>query len=350
MPKELNRQAHMVLREALTGLYWDVKDIRLVTKDAGLNVGRIGWNEAAQISWENVLNEANNQGLVKVLAQRVLKDYPNEEQIKLAAAGELTAIPTPSLPAEDLARLKTGGRLEKIIGAASTFRPIGFLERGMKVSRSVCRVVLPLKPGEDKPGTGSGFLIDGNILITNHHVLPDAATARAAHVEFNYQTDELGAELTPTPYDLDPDAPNGFATSLLDEQGGDDWTAVKVKGDPATKWGTLRIFKLEAEAMPKEKDEVIVIQHPGGGRKQIALSHNTVVEASERRVQYLTDTAEGSSGSPVFDVKWRVVALHHAGDWLTGVTTGKPVYANQGIHINQVIAGLRKAGMLTDGS
>ncbi len=42
----------------------------------------------------------------------------------------------------------------------------------MRVSRSVCRVVLPLKPGEDKPGTGSGFLIDGNILITNHHVLP----------------------------------------------------------------------------------------------------------------------------------------------------------------------------------
>ena len=180
--------------------------------------------------------------------------------------------------------MKTGGRLEKIIGAASTFRPIGFLERGTRVSRAVCRVVLPLKPGEDKPGTGSGFLIDGNILITNHHVLPDAATARAAYVEFNYQTDELGAELTPTRYDLDPDAPNGFATSPLDEQGGDDWTAVKVKGDPAAKWGTLPIFKLEAEAMPKEKDEVIVIQHPGGGRKQIALSHNTVVEASERRV------------------------------------------------------------------
>ncbi len=32
MPRELNRQAHMVLREALTGLYWDVKDIRLVAR------------------------------------------------------------------------------------------------------------------------------------------------------------------------------------------------------------------------------------------------------------------------------------------------------------------------------
>ncbi|OQA40158.1 MAG: hypothetical protein BWY52_02936 [Chloroflexi bacterium ADurb.Bin325] len=345
MPRELNRQAHIVLREALTGLYWNVPDIRLIARDAGLNVGRIGWNEAAQISWENVLNEANNQGLVRTLAQRVLKDYPNEEQIKLAAAGELTVIPTPSLPTDDLTRLKGQGNLEKIIGAASTFRPIAFLERGMEAARPVCRVVLPLKPGEDKPATGSGFLIGGNILITNHHVLPDAATARAARIEFNYQTDALGAELTPVAYDLDPDAPNGFATSPLDEQGGDDWTAVRVKNDPVARWGALTLFKLE-DGAPQAKDEVIVIQHPGGGRKQIALSHNTVVDANDRRVQYLTDTAEGSSGSPVFDVRWRVVALHHAGDWLTGVTTGKPVYANQGIHVNRLVEGLQAARIL----
>jgi V8-like Glu-specific endopeptidase len=345
MPLELNAQTQMVLREALTGLYWEVKAIQVVARDTGLNMGRIGWNESAQISWQNVLDEANKQGRVKDLARRVLQDYPNEEQVKLAVAGELTAIPTPSLPAGELARLKSGGTLEKIIGAASTFRPVAFLERGTKAARSVCRVVLPLKPGEDKPGTGSGFLIDGSILITNHHVLPDAATARAAHVEFNYQTDELGADLTPTAYDLDPDAPDGFfATSPLDEQNGDDWTAVKVKGDPATKWGTLRIFKLE-DGTPKEKDEVIVIQHPGGGRKQIALSHNTVVDANDRRVQYLTDTAEGSSGSPVFDVKWRVVALHHAGDWLTQPGIKKPVYSNQGIHINLIIQGLEREGM-----
>ena len=207
---------------------------------------------------------------------------------------------------------------------------------------SCCRC----RPGQNKPDTGSGFLIDGNILITNHHVLPDAATARATQVEFNYQTDALGAELTQTAYDLDPDSPDGsFATSPIDEQGGDDWTTVKVKGDPEGKWGALRIFKLEAEYMPKEKDEVIVIQHPYGGRKQIALSHNTVVEASERRVQYLTDTDEGSSGSPVFDVKWRVVALHHAGEWLTGAETGRPVFANQGIHINRVVEGLQAKGI-----
>ncbi len=352
MPKELNFQTQEVLRETLIGLYLDVKEIRVVAKDSQLNLGRIDWGGTPQVVWQSVLDEANKQGKVRVLAQRVLQDYPNENQIQLAAEGTLTALPTPSLPPGEQERLKSQGNLEKIIRGASTFRPIAFLERGTQVARAVCRVVLPLTEEQRKhaqlPSTGTGFLIPGNILITNHHVLPDIATARAAHIEFNYQTNELGTELTPVSYDLDPDAPNGFATSPLDERGGDDWTAVKVKGDLA-EWGALPIFEIEP-GTPKEKDEVIIIQHPGGGRKQIALSHNTVVDANDRRIQYLTDTEEGSSGSPVFDMKWRVVGLHHAGDWLTGVTTGRSIYANQGIHINKVVAGLRKAGMLADGS
>jgi V8-like Glu-specific endopeptidase len=43
---------------------------------------------------------------------------------------------------------------------------------------------------------------------------------------------------------------------------------------------------------------------------------NAVVLVGEGRVQYLTDTLPGSSGSPVFDADWNVVALHHSGGWL----------------------------------
>jgi len=48
-------------------------------------------------------------------------------------------------------------------------------------------------------------------------------------------------------------------------------------------------------AEPKVQDEVIIIQHPGGGQKQIALSHNVVAYVDAKRLQYLTDTLEGSS-------------------------------------------------------
>ena len=95
----------------------------------------------------------------------------------------------------------------------------------------------------------------------------------------------------------------------------------------------------------KVGDRVNIIQHPGGGPKQIALSHNVVVSVDDQRVRYLTDTDYGSSGSPVFDEQWRVVALHHS--WGTEREPGlKQWYVrNEGIHINTIIEGLAKDGL-----
>ena len=55
---------------------------------------------------------------------------------------------------------------------------------------------------------------------------------------------------------------------------------------------------------------VNVVQHPRGEHKQIALRNNLVSGADATTVRYLADTDYGSSGSPVCDDKWRVVALH----------------------------------------
>ena len=99
-------------------------------------------------------------------------------------------------------------------------------------------------------------------------------------------------------------------------------------------------------ANPKVEDEVVIIQHAGGGQKQIALSHNLVAFVSDRRLQYLTDTLEGSSGSPVFDVTWSVVALHFGGGSIREPDTSGVVFRNQGTLINRVIDGLQQAGLL----
>jgi V8-like Glu-specific endopeptidase len=191
--------------------------------------------------------------------------------------------------------------------------------------------------------SGSGFLIGNNLLITNNHVLGTKEVARTAHVEFNFQKNALGNDEPVDPYELEPD--KVFETSLREEQGGDDWSVVQVKGNPAAKWGVLPLTSAPA-GTPKKGEEVIIIQHPGGGQKQIALSHNVIAYADARRLQYMTDTEEGSSGSPVFDIEWKVVALHHKGGWLVEPGIKQKLFRNQGVHINVVIDGLKGKGLL----
>jgi V8-like Glu-specific endopeptidase len=75
-----------------------------------------------------------------------------------------------------------------------------------------------------------------------------------------------------------------------------------------------------------------------------------VAYADDRLVQYLTDTLPGSSGAPVFDSDWHVVALHHSGGWLTEPASKRVFFRNEGIHINAVLRGLAANGLLGTGS
>jgi hypothetical protein len=56
-----------------------------------------------------------------------------------------------------------------------------------------------------------------------------------------------------------------------------------------------------------------VIHHPGGDRKRISIRENRLVATDDRWLRYTSDTGFGSSGSPVFNDQWEMVALHHGG-------------------------------------
>ena len=297
----------------------------------------IRWDERPVNTWHSVLQEAEGHGKVMDIIAFARKEKPNVESLKLAQEDLLLAVETPTLPNDAWRGPSDEDTLEKITGAISTLRPISFLLRGFEAAKPVARILL------DDGSSGSGFLIKDDLLITNHHVLPTKDAARTASAQFNYQQTIEGRDARVDPFELDPD--KAFETSETEEEGGDDWTAVGVKGNPGAAWNTLSLSALP-EGTPKVSDEVIIIQHPGGGPKQIALSHNMVAFADMRRLQYLTDTLEGSSGSPVFDVEWRVVGLHHKGGWLVQPGSKQKYYRNQAIHINRVIQGLMDKGLL----
>jgi V8-like Glu-specific endopeptidase len=213
------------------------------------------------------------------------------------------------------------GSLEKIWGR-NNLKSLAWLHQGIRCAKAVCRIVTP-------EGFGTGFMLGNGWLMTNNHVLASAGDAGRSTAEFNYEEDSGGRLLPVAAYQLEAES---FVTDVAL-----DCSVVRVSlkpGDrPLSDWGALALAKDSAIELG---EHVTVIQHPSGGVKQICLTANQVVNTYGAYVHYMTDTMPGSSGSPVFDDKWRVVALHHAGGELQRNAAGERIYANEGVLIRDI--------------
>lgn len=197
--------------------------------------------------------------------------------------------------------------LERIVGR-SDLLGIAYMDRGLAASRTVGCVRL-FDNGRNA-GSGTGFMVSPRLLLTNNHVVPDAAKGRQARVVFNFQDDPGGNALPPITFSLDPDA--FFLTSQRL-----DYTLIAVSRSAAE--GTVDLEEIgwsrliETEGKVINGEYVTIVQHPNGHPKQIALRENQIIDVLEDFLHYHTDTAPGSSGSPVFNDQWEVVGLHHSG-------------------------------------
>ncbi|MGA7733613.1 MAG: trypsin-like peptidase domain-containing protein [Chloroflexia bacterium] len=211
--------------------------------------------------------------------------------------------------------------LEKIVGE-NTLRPIAFLAQGLHVARSVVYVGL-------RTGSGTGFLIAPDLLLTNHHVLPGPDLVSETVFRFNYEENWKGEAQPVKEYHAKP---GGLfhSNKLLD------YSVVQLDQEPGQAWGWL---PLRPRAV-KRDERVNIVQHPGGQAKQISFQNNFVEYVGGNVVQYVTSTMPGSSGSPVFNDRWEVVALHHAGGNLPEPTTQRRYFRNEGIAIDKILADL----------
>jgi len=194
--------------------------------------------------------------------------------------------------------------LERIMGK-SDLMSIRYLELGLRIARTVGRVHVR-GPDGNLQGYGTGFLISPRLLLTNNHVLTDASVAGASRVEFDFQEGIDGRLQSSTLVNFDPAA--FFVTDKLL-----DFSLVALKGDlrKIASYGWNGLSAAEGKIIVGEY--VTIIQHPSGERKQIALRENQVIDVLDNFLHYRTDTSPGSSGSPVFNDQWELVALHHSG-------------------------------------
>ncbi len=210
------------------------------------------------------------------------------------------------------------GELERVIHGPD-FMPSWFLSRGSELRRTVARVRARTASGKEKKGTG--FLVGPRLLLTNAHVLDwsdigeESISQIVPHsvAEFDYEEQYDGSMQAVSTFRLDS------ATLLLFSP----WDVLDyalVALAPRANEGNSRIedfgYNLLAGDVGKisKGEPVFIVQHPNGLPKQVVLQNNRLIDRDDA-VPYLTyeaDTDIGSSGAPVFNRQWEVVALHHA--------------------------------------
>jgi V8-like Glu-specific endopeptidase len=197
-------------------------------------------------------------------------------------------------------------QLQGWFGQQPDFLDVGQLKQAIERSASVCLVNVG-KTG----GTGTGVLIDQDLILTNYHVLAPKNSGIAPPDSVSSVTllfgDLTGAQQA-TIIKLSASDPivASSPTSELD--------FVLLRTDGSHK-GRFDIQPTPfATDVPQLRSGLNILQHPDGGKMKLALSSNAVtsIQNESGLIQYVTRAAFGSSGSPCFDEKWRFVALHHA--------------------------------------
>ncbi len=175
-----------------------------------------------------------------------------------------------------------------------------------KVGRIAVRV------GNQNVGFATGFMVSDNLLLTNWHVFKTMEDAVDSEVQFGYELDGFGRPKTPVTFRLRPDQ-FYFSRQELD------YCFLAV--EPLDITGKIRIqaigyiaFDQSQGKLGEERHEALnIIHHPDGDYKQLSIRENLFMRITPTTIWYESDTAPGSSGSPVFNDQWQLIALHHMG-------------------------------------
>ncbi len=185
-----------------------------------------------------------------------------------------------------------------------------FIELIADAKRKVGRIVI--KSGNKNKGFATGFMVSENLLLTNWHVFNTTDDVEDSIVQFFHELDWQGNPQTAITFKFKPElffhSNQTLDYCLLALE------TLDIKGEyPLHNIGYLYLDPTLGKLGNEGEEALNIIHHPNGDYKQLSIRENRFTKILSTSIWYESDTAPGSSGSPVFNDQWQVVALHHMG-------------------------------------
>jgi len=342
---KVSKEQHKRLTEALLDAFSDYDDLRMMLEHGlGVRLARIVSDKGLEKVVFEIIEWANKQDRIPELL--VAARQANPWNIKLLAFTEdIGAGPQLDVGAGAVRARGPGfGNLEKINRQRNGFLdPEPFMRELARREGQVCLIEYP--NGE---ALGTGFLVGPDRVLTNAHVvdafLSEGDAADEVVLRFDHRVlrdgrtvgDGTVHRLSPEKWLLarSPEDKLDYALLQLQGRAGDDELGANKDVAP-------RGFIKPATRKLTVGTPLLILQHPGGQPLRLAIDTEGVVGLSPdgNLVWYATNTLPGSSGSPCFDPKFQLVALHH------GAATSTTGDQNEGIPILQILADLKAKGI-----
>ncbi|MGB3465252.1 MAG: serine protease [Cyclobacteriaceae bacterium] len=220
----------------------------------------------------------------------------------------------------------TNRLFEAIIGE-NNFVGVQWLYNAVEASKKVGQVI---KNGRV---SGTTFLVDQNLALTNNHIFEDVKQATNSYARFDYIDDPNANQIKFKRWKFLPD--KFFQTNEKLDYSLVFIETLEEDGEEGNR-GFLRLT--DQYQNPEINGSINIIQHPRGEALQIVFRDNQLKKVTDNVLAYLTDTEYGSSGSPVFDDRFQVIGIHshRKKDPNSDATDGTQWYRNVGFRMDKI--------------
>ncbi|MFH7025571.1 MAG: trypsin-like peptidase domain-containing protein [Heteroscytonema crispum UTEX LB 1556] len=181
--------------------------------------------------------------------------------------------------------------------------------QALTTRNAVCRIESPIGNA-----IGTGVILKNNFLLTCNHIFSKSQVQKA-WVRFGYKAGNY--ELTKDVFELD----------FIDKNSVFDYALLKIK-EQAQQSKTISVNE---NSILDSSQEIRIIHHPQGNPVIIS-DLGQITQVGEDYIDHNVKTDDGSSGAPIFNRQWELIAIHQGNPGIgrtvtPGSTGGIPIRA-----------------------